>query len=345
MFAVTDGDIGRILHDYGIPSGSVTFTELQRDDHEEDGPASGQVRLIVRADPENGRPLVLRFKREEDAPQEIIEAQSRFAALLYANGIRTPKAYRSGGSYARRYLLNGYDVIVTAEDFEQGEIKQVDAETAERTGSLLAEMHTIAEKADCHVRSEVLFDPLKRNELFSFEEFAGYGDTLAAVDRGLFDDIVREHARLARDLAPFGKEPRFAVQGDLSDCNLYRTEDGEIGVFDFNRCGDSVLYLDAVMQAIFVARLRDYPDGLAGRQEGIILASFLRGYHRKRPFTEEQKAVFPSLYALVSAFWLGDLRWDEGSLAQAVENGDRGAVHEWMKEIRRRESCLPHMPL
>ena len=64
-------------------------------------------------------------------------------------------------------------------------------------------------------------------------------------------------------------------------------------MFDFNRCGDAVLYYDAVMQAIFEARLMDYPEELAGRQEVTILPAFLQGYHRERPFSRQQTPWFP----------------------------------------------------
>ena len=345
MFTVSEKDIRPILRDYGIRAGDFTFRELERYRYEEEDPASRQVRLIVKADLGPGRSLVLRFRNEDDAPQEIIEAQSRFAALLHARGVETPKVYASGGFFARRYAIGGSDVVVTVEDFEDGEITLVDPKTAEETGELLARMHGIAEEADAHVPCEVLFDPLARNELFSFEAFDKHREKLLAIDSGLYHAVVRAHERLISVIRPFGDGPRYTVQGDISDCNLYRTRGGRLGVFDFNRCGDNLPYFDAVMQAIFEARLMDYPDGLNGRREEIILAAFLRGYHRVRPFTQAQKAAFPYLYALVSAFWLGDLKWNEDSLAHAVESGDDDAARAWMKEILRRASSLPPMPV
>ncbi len=165
MFTITDTDIRMVLHDYGIPTEDFTFTELERYRYEEEDPGSNEVRLIVKVSLPTGRSLVLRFKHEEDAPQEIMEAQSRFAALLYAHGIETPRIYASEGAYARRYTINGYDVTVMAEDFADGEIKLVDPKTAAETGELLARMHRIAEEADFHVHSEVLFDPLAPNDL------------------------------------------------------------------------------------------------------------------------------------------------------------------------------------
>ena len=345
MFTITESDIQNVLLDYGIESACSSFRELQRYHYEKDDPASKQVRLIVKADLGNGDSFVVRFKNEDDAPMEVIEAQSRFAALLSAHGIETPRVCRSEGRYARRYLINGYDVIVTVENYVTGEIRTVDAETAEATGRLLAETHNIAEQADYHVWGDVLFDPLDRNELFSFEEFNAHKEKLIAIDSKLYHSIVQEHAGLVQHLVPFAAEPRYAVQGDLSDCNLYRTQDGRLGVFDFNRCGDNNLYFDAVMQAIFEARLMDYPEELSGKQEPVILSAFLKGYQQRRLFTAQQREAFPNFYALVSAFWLCDLKWNEDSLANALASGDTYAAHEWMKEIYRRELSLLPMPV
>ena len=83
MFSITKNDIQNVLKDYGIDGACTSFCELQRYHYEKDDPASKQVRLIIRADLANGASLVIRFKNEDDAPYEIIEAQSRFANLLF----------------------------------------------------------------------------------------------------------------------------------------------------------------------------------------------------------------------------------------------------------------------
>ena len=345
MFVVTADDLDAVLQDFGIREKCAAFSELQRYDYEKHDPPSKEVRLIVKAELSSGRVLVVRFKNEKDAPLEVIEAQSRFAVLLADNGIQTPRVYASHGKYARQYHINGYDVIATAEDFVTGELKAVDAAAAQETGMLLAKMHNIAEGADAHIASEVLFDPLQRNDLFSFEDFAAYKDRLAAIDEVLYNSIQREHTKLLNRVKAFEKKPRYAVQGDISNCNLYRTPSGALGVFDFNRGGDNNLYFDAVMQAIFEARLMDYPEELAGRQENVILSAFLQGYHQERPFTREQKEMFPFLYALVSAFWQSEITWGSHSLAKALEANDPAAARQWMQNALQRALYLPPMPV
>ena len=344
MFVITVDDINTILRDFHINAACSSFTELQRYNYEEDDPPSGQVRLIVKAESEDGRSLVIRFKNEEDAPKDVIEAQSRFAALLYDHGIETPKAYVSDGLFARLYSINGYNVVVTVEDFKAGEIRTVDPQTAKGTGELLARMHNIAEANSFHVDCEVLFDPLAPNDLFFYESFVKRKERLTGIDSDLYNSIVKKHDGLISHIAPLGRETRYAVQGDISDCNLYRTEEGKIGVFDFNRSGDNNLFFDAVMQAVFESRLMDYPEEPDEHREEIIFSSFLEGYQQVRPFTAEQKEAFPYLYALITAFWGVDMKWVDFSRTKTVDEADDAAVRQWMKDISERESAVRSVP-
>ena len=345
MFTIKVEDINSILQDFGIRIKCVSFSELRRYHYERDDPSSKEVRLIIKAELEDSHSLVMRFKNESDAPIATIEAQSRFAALLKAHGIQTPKAYASKGFYARQYQINGYDVVLTVEDFVSGELHLVHSEIAEKIGALLARMHNIAQIEDVHVQSEVLFDPLKSNDLFDFEAFAANKNKLIEIDADLYCKICQEHELLLQKISAFEKDPRYAVQGDLSDCNLYMTRSGEIGVFDFNRCGDNNLYFDAVMEALFVARLMDYPEKIAGNQEQMILNAFLNGYHKERPFTERQKEMYPYLYAIISAFWLCDLKWNSDSLQNAIKEDDSSAIHHWMETILERACLRRRMPI
>lgn len=336
MFTVTKEDISSVLRDFGIISEVITFSELQRYHYEKNNPASKEVRLIIKVDLDNGQSIVVRFKNETDVTLEIVNAQSRFAKLLADNGIETPTVFMTNEEYARWYSINGYDVIVTVEAFVDGELHTVDEDIAEKTGRLLARMHNIAEDADVHVQNDVLFNPLSENDLFSFQDFEKQKDFMLSLDETLYKDIVKEHGCIFQKIRIFENEPKYAVQGDISDCNLYQTTNGEIGVFDFNRCGDNVLYYDAIMQAVFEARLMEYPKEIDGKQENMILSAFLQGYHQERPFTKEQKEVFPYLYAMISAFWLSNIKFDTDSFCHAIEAGDTKAAHQWMKEIHRR---------
>lgn len=127
---------------------------------------------------------------------------------------------------------------------------------------MLAKMHSIAEENNLHVHNAVIFDPFAANDLFDIETFMSLESAFGGDERVLFNKIVQTYNAYMDVLSPLKKQPGYAVQGDISDCNLYRTSSGEIGIFDFNRCGDNNLFCDAVMQAVFEARLMDYADDL-----------------------------------------------------------------------------------
>lgn len=251
-----------ILKDYGVFSKPVFFIELQRYNYDKNNLTSKQVRLIIKVKLNNGSCLVVRFKNEHDVSLDLIEKQSQFAALLKENGINTPVLYKSAHGFAKWYSINEYHVIVTVEEFVNGEL-----------------------------------------------------------------------------------EPRYAVQGDISDCNLYETDKDCIGIFDFNRCGDNNLYCDVIMQAVFEARLMDYPESYNGKNEVLILPAFLKGYEIKRPFSDLHKQVYSYLYAIINAFWSGDIKWNENSLIKQLEKGNNKAVHKWLKEIYRKLLVLEPIPL
>jgi len=336
MFEVTLLDINRLLADYGIGRLAVSFEELQRYHYEENDPESREVRLIVKANL-GDESLVIRFKNESDVSLQLIERQSEFARLLRDSGIASPIQYRAGDRYARWYKINGYEVIVTIEECVEGEITCVDAEIAEKTGTLLAQMHDAAESNAFHVDNAVLFDPFaQHNDLFEYAGFMELEAEMCGENLKLFKEIVAKYASHMDALLLIRAEPRYAVQGDISDCNLYMTADGNLGVYDFNRCGDNNLFCDAVMQAVFEARLMDYPESLEEDREGIIMRAFLKGYQSVRQFTPEQLEAYRHLYAVIDAFWSADIKWNDDSLINAVRKSDGQAVRTKLESILRK---------
>lgn len=336
MFSITLEDVASILRDYGIASGISNISELQRYHYERDDPNSKEVRLIVKVDLEDASSLVIRFKNEEDVTLELIECQSQFADTLKQNGILTPTQYLANGRFANWYTIGDFEVIVTLEQFVENEIKVVDEAIAEKTGELLAKTHTIAEQYNLHVENDVLFNPFAHNDLFAFDAFMSLESTLEGDDKVLFDKIVDAYNSYMEVLAPLRNRPQYAVQGDISDCNLYLTKWGEVGIFDFNRSGDNILFCDAVMQAIFEARLMDYPENKQDDFETKILESFWKGYCSVRSFTTEEQKLYPYLCAIIGAFWSSDIRWNEDSLMNAQEAGDVESVRRWLSTIYER---------
>ena len=336
MLKVTLSDIQQIMNDYHITERAAGFSELQRYNYDNNNKSSKEIRLIIKVTFEKHSPVVTRFKNEKNVTEEMIEKQSKFAETMFENGIPTPHNYSNNGSFAKTYHINGYKVIVTVEDFCEGEVKAVDEETARMTGELLAKMHDISERENLRLGMKTMFDPLDRNDLFDLSVFTENKDKLKGIAPALYDEIEQLKNSCMEKIAVFGNEPRYAVQGDISYCNLY-ISGGRLGVFDFNNSGDNVLFYDAAMQAVFEATLMDYKEEASPERERKILSAFLDGYESLRPFTEEQRKVFPYLYAILTAFEMGKLK----ELIQADRTDD---IRELMKDIRECLSDLKEMP-
>lgn len=346
MFDVSLYNIKHILKDYGINLPVSSFVELQRDNYENSNSDLKQVRLISKINFENNSAVVIRFRNETGVTLDLVEKQSQFAELLRVNGISCPIQYKAEGSFSKIYFISGYEVIVTVEDYVNGELKIVDEEIAEKTGKLLAQTHNISEKFDFHVEGNVLFDPFNENELFSIEGFLDAfkivkKNNLSLNKKSMFNKIIDKYNSYMDILSPLKSEPRYAVQGDISSCNLYKNESVNLGIFDFNRCGDNNLYCDAVMQAVFESSLMDYPKGYAGKGEGIILLSFLKGYMSERPFSDLHYKLFPYLYAIIKAFWSEDIIWDNHSLLKECERKNLGEINRHLERIWH---CLSNPP-
>ena len=332
MLKVTLSDIQQIMNDYHITERAAGFSELQRYDYGQNNESSKEVRLIIKVIFESRSPVVIRFKNENSVTEEMIEKQSQFAETLHSKGIVTPHNYSNSGRFAMTYHINDYDVIVTVEDFCEGEVKAVDEETARMTGELLAKMHDISERENLRLGMKTLFDPLDRNDLFDLSVFTENKDKLRGIAPALYDEIEQLKNSCMEKIAVFGNEPRYAVQGDISDCNLYITG-GRLGVFDFNNSGDNVLFYDAAMQAVFEATLMDYKEEASPEREKKILSAFLDGYESLRQFTDEQRKVFPYLYAILAAFELGKMCYDENNLETLLKENRTDDIRECMKNM------------
>lgn len=303
MLTIEAGDLQMVLEAFGIQGRLVQTEELLRYDYE-DEPARKDVRLILKCQFADRGPLVVKFRHETDVTKELLTEQIQFSEHLSACGVQTAKFFRAGDSYVICSVLHDYEVFVTVEEFRPGEITIVTPDLAEETGRLLGMTHRIAERDQCHVHGPVLFDFFARNDLFSYEGFQELRDRLNGEDLLCYERIEAIYHRRMDALAPLRTRERYAVQGDISDCNLFVTENGEVGLFDFNRCGDNILFCDAVMQGVFESRLMDYDRELTEAYSEELFARFLRGYHRENPFSDSEQSMIPHLYAVITAFWM-----------------------------------------
>lgn len=336
MFKISPSAVASILRDYDISERICNISELQRYHYERDNPNSKEVRLILKVDFEKSPSVVVRLKNEKNVTLELIESQSRFSEILNQNGISTPIQYRANGKFAKQYSIDGYDVIVAIEQFVANEIKIVDESIAQKTGKLLAKTHTIAERYDVHIKNDVLFNPFEHNDLFAFDTFITLENFLEGDNRILFHRIVDLYSSYSEILAPLRERPKYAVQGDISNNNLYLTQNGEIGIFDFNRSGDNILFCDAVMQSVFESKLMDYPMDKEDDFETKISSSFWSGYRSGRDLTKEEQKLYPYLYTIINAFWSFDILWSENSLLNLCKAGDSEHIKKHLSLILKR---------
>ena len=227
-------------------------------------------------------------------------------------------------------------VQVTVEDFVKGQLQIINVETARQIGRMHARAHEISLRAGCHVDYPVLFDALGENDLFSFamleEQLPGMPDPL----RGKAENVLALCHDHQAALSPLAAYPRCATQGDLSDCNLYRTSDGEIGMFDFNNCGDAVPLVDAIMQGIFVSRLMDYGQEPTEAFSLGLLRAYLEGYESIRPLTAQEKELARHMDALCAALWRFDLVFGDDSLKNLLARGDMAGADALLDTLLRR---------
>ena len=167
---------------------------------------------------------------------------------------------------------------------------------------------------------------------------------LSGQNKIIFDKITDKYNSYMELLTPLKHRTKYAVQGDISENNLFVTQSGEIGLFDFNRAGDNILFCDAVMQAVFYSRLMDYPENIGKDCENQILSAFWDGYCSVREFTTEEQQMYPYLYAIINAFWSMDIIWDENSLINAHKSGNSEIVIKRLTKIWERLSRIVPMP-
>lgn len=303
-FSPSISQIGDLLASFGIQQMPAAVDELLRYDCAAEELSEKQFRLILKLSFADHTPLVMKFRGGGDERDRrfVIEAQTAFADLLYKNGIATSQYHRCGPWLTRTFDWNGYHTVVTLENFCESPIAVIDENVAYKTGQLLAQMHTVSEENRCHVPNRVIMDVFGENDFFDVSEFEILGKKMSGAQLQMHSEICRAYAEKAAVLTPLKGRRAYAVQGDTSIDNIYRTEDGGIGVFDFNCSGDNILFCDAVMEAWFLAHNMDYAEPLTEEFSDRLACAYLRGYHEMRPFTDAEKQMIPPLYAIATAF-------------------------------------------
>ena len=321
-FEVGREQVQGILLRHGVAQRITALTELLRYHYDEGDDPTDEVRLILRADLDGREPVVIKLLREEEYPASVMEAQAAFSETLRRCGVPTARHYAAEERFVSLWYIMGREIQATVEDFVQGQLQIIDVETARQIGRMHARAHDIALREGCHVDYPVLFDALGENDLFSFAMLEELLPGMNAPLRAKAEELLALCRAHQAALSPLAAYPRCATQGDLSDCNLYRMAEGEIGMFDFNNCGDAVPLVDAVMQGIFVSRLMDYGQEPTEKFSLEMLRAFLAGYESIRPMSAEERELARHMDALCAALWRFDLLFADDSLKNLLARED-----------------------
>jgi len=302
---------------------------------------TGEMKVITKVEFSDRQALVVKFTKENKHPQEIIENQSIFSEYLRSQGILTPKRYISGGRYCNKYKLNNMLVNVTVEDYLGEEIKAIDFNLAFKIGKLLARMHKISEKGNCHIGSNTIFNVVGYNEVSGYDKFVQLGES-GKIDSEIYHNIKTLYlTKLNRIKSIWDKLPRFAVQGDISINNLTCIGDN-IGIFDYNIAGDETLVGDMVLEGLLTANEMELADGLTDEDRTEIFKCFFRGYISERPLTYNEEKILNDIYSISAALWFTKIQYNENSLTELLERNEYHKVNLLLEQIYQ-SLCTGHI--
>lgn len=228
--------------------------------------------------------------------------------------------------------MNNILVNVTVEDYLGDEIKAIDFNDAFKIGQLMARMHKISEKGNCHIGANTIFNIVGYNEVSGDDEFVKLGES-NKIDSEMYLKIKKLYiTKLNRVKSSWNKLPKFAVQGDISINNLTSIGE-EIGIFDFNIAGDETLVGDMVLEGLLTANEMELAKGLTDKDRKEIFNCFFQGYISERPLLYDEKSILSEIYSISSALWFSKIEYAENSLTKLVERNEYDKVDILLNEI------------
>jgi Ser/Thr protein kinase RdoA (MazF antagonist) len=304
---------------------------------------TSEMKVITKVDFANRNSLVVKFVREDRHPHNIIEKQSKFSEYLRGQGILTPRRYISGDNHCIKYKLKDMCLDVTVEDYLGEEIKNMDFKIAYKIGQLIARIHNISEKGNCHIGANTIFNVAGYNEVIGYDGFVELGES-GKIDSEIYQKIKKVYSdKLKRIKLLWGKLPKYATQGDCSINNLTYIGE-ELGIFDYNIAGDETLVGDMVLEGLLTANEMDLAEGLSDRERMEIFRCFYNGYIDERPLTADEKNVLSDIFAISSGLWFTKIVINENSLTKLVERNEIGKADLLLQEIYK-ALCKEDFPL
>ncbi len=280
----------------------------------------GWVKFVIGVVLSDEHHLIIKIFREDggtDKERLKIENQSAFSELLRANGIKTPKRYKSGEKYTTERMYKDLNCIVTVEDWCGEEITEITTDIAYQIGVLMARMHNIAVESEFKIGCGTLFGAAYENDVDAYESFCKICEN-QNLNQGVVSEIKKHReVKLANLRSMWESLPKAATQGDISINNL-AWENNELTMFDYNNAGDEVLVSDLVLEGLLTAYEMELADGTPPEYRKQLFPSLLRGYLSTRKLSDAECAAAWEIYTLYNGLWFTKVLYNENSLDKLV---------------------------
>lgn len=158
-------------------------------------------------------------------------------------------------------------------------------------GKTLAEVHLACLSADFKHRGSRSLDWLQ-------QQADAMSPQLEKTDRELLDEIPR----LIQQCKDHPDLPRAVIHGDLFRDNTLFQNDDLTGLIDFNSAGEGFLMYDLAVV------INDWCSQPSGELDQELVSAMLTAYQQVRPFTADEKTLWPDFLSLAAArFWVSRL--------------------------------------
>ncbi len=294
----------KILKPWGFDPGSVRYFR-----------ASANFVCVLR---QEGRRRFLRFNLDSERPRKAVEAEAHLVEWLYDQGLPVARPIRSAaGRLVETVQTDLGSVNAILFDGLPGahrEVDELDADGFQRWGAALGRLHSVMQR---------YADPSALDRESWREHLQLGASYIRPEDEGLQAELHRLTAWT--NALPTGPDEMGLIHFDFESDNLCWSEQGEIGMLDFD---DSARHWYV---ADIAYALRDL------FQEGVDLAhphfrAFVQGYEQHRPVNRELMGEIPMFLRLHRMHQFG-------RLVRALDLPADADLPEWLAGINTKLSA------
>ena len=233
------------------------------------------------------------------------ELQSAFSELLRTHGLYlcVPQKYKSNNNvYGTIINFYSHPFYVTVEEYFGKDVKVITPQSTAALGALLAKIHSISMKCNCHLPYGATYHALTEKRV-SMQTIWKNANQFNLHDE-LFSRITSIHHKQIDRLAQIWKDlPYGAVHGDLGlTSNLMLHRQG-FGVIDFNLAGDEI-FLSDLLITWYSSRYNVNTVMMLSTQTLLCLKKiFFDSYLENRSFTENEKIHFKEMACILNGIY------------------------------------------